>query len=132
MVGQRDAEAAAALQPPAITFNGARWSSDRLAAIAAGWLDLVRASVPPSAGMTAMLMSNHPQTVVLFFALSSLPLPVVVFPADARAWRTSPPLPDGTPVFVAPPFRALAQAAEAAGLRPSCPFCPTWTDARRS
>ena len=113
--GRRDARAAAAVQPPPITFHGARWSSDELAAIAAGWLDFVRASVPPSAEMTAMLMSNHPQTVALFFALSSLALPLVVFPADARAWRSSPPLPDGTPVFVAPPLRAYAQATEAAG-----------------
>jgi len=112
--GQRDARAEA-VQPPPITFQGTRVSSDELAAIAAGWLDFVRASVPPSAEMTAMLMSNHPQTVALFFALSSLALPLVVFPADARAWRSTPPLPDGTPVFVAPPLRAYAQAAEAAG-----------------
>jgi acyl-CoA synthetase (AMP-forming)/AMP-acid ligase II len=62
-----------------------------------------------------MLMSNHPETIALFFALSSLPLPVVIFPADSRAWRSSPPLPPGTPVFVAPPLRALATACEAAG-----------------
>ena len=99
------------MQPPSITFHGTRLSSDELAAIAAGWLDFVHASVRPSAELTAMLMSNHPQTVALFFALSNLALPVVVFPADARAWRSSPPLPDGTPVFVAPPLRALAQAS---------------------
>jgi acyl-CoA synthetase (AMP-forming)/AMP-acid ligase II len=115
MGGQRDTGAAAAVQPPSIAFRGARWSSDELAAIAAGWLDFVHASVPPSAELAAMLMSNHPQTVALFFALSSLALPVVIFPADARAWRSSPPLPDGTPVFVAPPLRALAPAAKAAG-----------------
>src|SRR5262249_45110149 len=61
-------------------------------------------------------MSNHPLTVALFFALSSLPLPVAILPPDARAWRTSPPLPASTPVFVAPPLRALAAAAEAVGL----------------
>jgi len=106
----------AVLEPPPIAFGGAGWSSDELAAMAGGWLDFVRASVPDSAELTAMPMSNHPQAVALFFALSSLPLPVAVLPPDARAWRTSPPLPDGTPVFVAPPLRALAPAAKAAGL----------------
>jgi acyl-CoA synthetase (AMP-forming)/AMP-acid ligase II len=88
-----------------------------VAAVAAGWVDLVRGSIPRTAGLTAMLMSNHPEAVALFFTLSSLSLPVVIFPPDPRAWRSSPALPPDTPVFVAPPLRALAAACEAAGLR---------------
>ncbi|MBF8287408.1 MAG: putative General secretion pathway protein E (Type II traffic warden ATPase), partial [Candidatus Rokubacteria bacterium] len=53
-----------------------------------------------TAGLTAMLMSHHPGAVALFFAPSSLPLPVIVFPADARAWCSSPPVPVGTPLFL--------------------------------
>jgi len=107
---------AAALAPPPIAFGEARVSSDELAAIAGGWLEFARASIPPGAELTALPMNNHPLTVALFFALSSLPLPVAILAPDARAWRTSPPLPANTPVFVAPPLRALAAAAEAAGL----------------
>jgi len=105
-----------ALRPPPIVFNGRRWPSDELAAIAAGWLDYLHASIPRTAGLTAMLMSNHPHAVALFFALSSLSLPVAIFPADARAWRSSPSLPAGTPVFVPPGRSALAAAGTAAGL----------------
>ena len=72
--------------------------------------------LPKEPGLTAMLMSNHPHAVALFFALSSLSLPVVIFPADARAWRSSPSLPAGTPVFVPPGRSALAAAGTAAGL----------------
>lgn len=84
--------------------------------MAAGWLDGVRAAVPATAGLTALVMHNHPESVALLFALSTLPLPVVILPADRRAWRSDPPLPPGTPVFVAPPVSALAAAARAAGL----------------
>jgi hypothetical protein len=55
-----------------------------------------------------MLMSNHPGAVALFFALSSLPLPVIVFPADARTCRSSPPVPAGTPLFLPPSLHAMA------------------------
>ena len=99
-----------ALRPPPIVFNGRRWPSDELAAIAAGWLDYLHASIPRTAGLTAMLMSNHPHAVALFFALSSLSLPVAIFPADARAWRSSPSLPARTPVFVPPGRSALAKS----------------------
>ena len=67
MGGQRDARAAA-VQPPPITFHGTRLSSDELAAIAAGWLDFVRADdcfksglghlVNP--GMIADVFTSHP------------------------------------------------------------------------
>lgn len=64
-----------------------------------------------------MLMSNDPGAVALFFALSSLPLPVIVFPADARAWRSSPPVPAGTPLFLPPSLHAMAAAGDSLGLR---------------
>jgi len=77
----------------------------------------VRAALVPDSTLTAMLMSNHPETVALFFALSALDRPVVVLPADPRAWRSDPPLPAATPVFVSPPLRALATAGASACLR---------------
>ena len=105
------------LYPPPIVFNGRVRSSAEVAATAAGWLDVVRDAIPRGARLTAMLMSNHPDAVALLFALSTLPLPVVVFPADPRAWRTDPPLPPGTPVFVPPALRAAARASADLDLR---------------
>ena len=102
--------------PPSIAFNGRHWSSDELAAIAAGWLDFLHASVPRTAELTALALTNHPDAVALFFALSSFPLPVIVLRPDARSWRSSPPIPPGTPLFLTPPLHGLVGAAEALGL----------------
>jgi acyl-CoA synthetase (AMP-forming)/AMP-acid ligase II len=107
---------ASRLAPPPIFSGGRSWSSDELASMATGWLDRVRAAVPRAAGLTAIVVNNHPETVALLFALSCLPLPVVILPADPRAWRSDPPLPPGTPVFVAPPLAPLAAAGRSAGL----------------
>jgi acyl-coenzyme A synthetase/AMP-(fatty) acid ligase len=98
-------------------FDGRRWSSEEVAAISAAWLDLLPAAIPRTAGLTAMAMSNHPEAVALFFALSCLPLPVIVYPADPRAWRSSPPVPAGTPLFLPPSLADLASEAEGVGLR---------------
>jgi acyl-CoA synthetase (AMP-forming)/AMP-acid ligase II len=62
-------------------------------------------------------MINHPDAVALFFALSSLPLPVVVLPADVRAWPSVPPVPTETPVFLPPQLHGLAGAGQALGLQ---------------
>lgn len=101
---------------PSIAFDGRVWPADEIAVIAGGWVDAAREAVPSGARVTAMLMSNHPETVALLFALSSLPWPLAVLPADPRAWRSTPPLPTGSPVFLAPPLRALAPACASAGL----------------
>jgi acyl-coenzyme A synthetase/AMP-(fatty) acid ligase len=102
--------------PPPILFEGRLWPADEMAAIAAGWLDDLRAHVPRTAALTAMALCNHPSAIALLFALSSLPWPVAVYPPDPRAWRTAPPLPVGTPVFVPPPLREMAAAGEPLGL----------------
>ena len=104
-------------RPPSIAFNGRLWPSDELGAVAAGWLDGIRSFTPPAAGLTALPLPNHPDAVALFFALLSLPLPVIVLPPDPRAWRSSPPIPPGTPVFLPPSLDAMAASAEPLGLR---------------
>jgi acyl-coenzyme A synthetase/AMP-(fatty) acid ligase len=101
--------------PPSIVFKGRLWPADEVAAIAAGWLDILHASIPRTAGLTAMLMSNHPHSIALLFALSSLPLPVIVYHSDPRAWRSSPPVPAETPLFV-PPSLAEMAASDSLGL----------------
>lgn len=103
--------------PPAITFAGRRWSSDELAELAVGWLDLIDEAIPPFAPLTAMLMGNDPQSVALLFALSTRPIPVAIYHADPRAWRSEPPLPPGTPLFLAPPLRARVPTEDPPGLR---------------
>jgi long-chain acyl-CoA synthetase len=105
------------LPPPSIVFKDRTWSSEEMAAVAAGWLGIVHSSMPPVAGLTAMLMTNHPEAVALFFALSSLPFPVIVYHADPRAWRSSPPVPAGTPLFIPPSLHEMAVAGDALGLR---------------
>jgi len=103
--------------PPAIVFKGRLWSADEMAAIAAGWRELVADAVPATPGLTAMLMTNHPEAVALFFALSSLPYSVIVYAADPRAWRSKPQVPPDTPLFVPPALRDMAVAGDALGLR---------------
>lgn len=103
--------------PPPVVFKGRLWSAEEMASIAAGWRDIVRDRTPDKPGLTAMLMANHPEAIALFFALSSLPHPVIVYAADPRAWRSQPPVPPGTPLFVPPPLREMAEAGDALGLR---------------
>lgn len=107
----------AIFRPPAIVFKGRYQSSDELAAVAEGWLDFLETSIPPTSGLTALALSNHPDAIALFFALSSLPFPPIVLPADPRAWRSSPPIPPGTPLFLPPSLREMADAGDSLGLR---------------
>ena len=102
--------------PPAIVFKGQLWSADEMASIAAGWLEAIGDAGAPRSGLTAMVMTNHPEAVALFFALSSLSYPVIVYAADPRAWRSKPPVPAGTPLFVPPSLREMAGAGDALGL----------------
>jgi len=68
------------LGPPPLFFEGRLWPAEEVAAVAAGWLDMLRGQIPRTAELTAMSLSNHPEAVALLFALSSLPWPVVVYP----------------------------------------------------
>jgi acyl-CoA synthetase (AMP-forming)/AMP-acid ligase II len=104
-------------RPPSIAFKGRSWPSEELAAVAAGWLDFVHASVPPAAEMTALPLANHVDAIALFFALSTFPRPVVILPPDPRAWQSRPPIPAATPIFLPPSLAALAGKGDALGLR---------------
>jgi acyl-CoA synthetase (AMP-forming)/AMP-acid ligase II len=103
------------LVPPTIVFQGATWTADALTALAAGWHERARQHAP-SAIMIAMVMANHPESAALFFALSALPAPLILLSPEPRAWRTAPPLPAGTPLFLPPSLRRLASAAGDSGL----------------
>lgn len=85
--------------------------------MAAAWAECIRARLPRSCDSVAIALANHPQAIALFFAVSSLPLPVILLSPDPRTWRSSPPIPAGTPLFLAPAFGQLTRAGEALGLR---------------
>jgi acyl-CoA synthetase (AMP-forming)/AMP-acid ligase II len=104
-------------RPPAVAFGDRLWSSDEMVWLAGGWLDRVREAITPDTRLTALPLANHPEAIALLFTLSALPLPVIVYPPDPRAWRSSPPVPPGTPLFVPPCLRELAKG-DTAALRP--------------
>ena len=102
--------------PPAVMFDGRLWTAEEMAALAWGWRDLVQERSAADTRLTAVPLANHPEAIALLFALSTLALPVIVYPPDPRAWRSAPPVPPGTPLFIPPCLRDLA-AGDAAGLR---------------
>ncbi len=106
------------LRPPATHFGGRTWSPEELSALAVLWhRELVR-QVGPEPPLVALVMRNHPESLALFFALTCFPAPVVLLPDDPRAWRSSPPLPRGTPVVLSEATRDLAGSVTATGCRP--------------
>jgi long-chain acyl-CoA synthetase len=96
--------------PPALHVQGAVRSSRDVAAIAAAWRRALPAPVRAD-GPLAMVMANDPESVALFFALSSFPGPVVLLPPDLDSWRSDPPLPADTRVVLAPGQAHLAPRA---------------------
>ena len=70
-----------------------------------------------------MVMANRPESIALFFALTSLPAPLVLLGEDPRAWRSSPPLPPGTPLVLSGASEDLAGAALAIGCPPVVLTC---------
>jgi acyl-CoA synthetase (AMP-forming)/AMP-acid ligase II len=110
--------APAAARVPAVAFGDRLWPADEMTALAASRAVGARELLPPGATLTALPLANTPEAIALLFALSSLALPVIVYPPDPRAWRSAPPVPAGTPLFLPPGLGDLAPAAEAEGLRP--------------
>jgi acyl-CoA synthetase (AMP-forming)/AMP-acid ligase II len=104
--------------PPPIVFRGRRWSREELVILAGAWRDALEGERRAARSPAALVMANHPEAVALFFAVSCFPAPLIVLPADPRAWRTVPPLPAGTPLVLPPALRGLASRAEQVGLSP--------------
>ena len=101
---------------PSIRFKDRLYSSDELAATAIGWLDFVRDRIPAGCESVAIALANHPHALALFFTLSALPVPLIVLGVDPRSWRSSPPIPPATPLFLPPTLRHLVRDGEALGL----------------
>ncbi len=102
--------------PPPLLFQDTEWSTATLTRLALGWRQALRKELGEDPSPTAMVMANHPEAVALFFALSSLPAPVILLPTEPRGWRTTPPIPVGTRLALAPAQRRLGATAERLGL----------------
>jgi long-chain acyl-CoA synthetase len=107
-----------ALAPPHLRHRGRTWSSDEVTALATAWHVDLASALPPVSPLVAVAMTNRPESVALFFALSAQPAPLVVLSEDPRSWSTAPPIPPSTPLVLVPGQEALADQATARGLRP--------------
>jgi len=104
------------LSPPSIRFEDESWSSERLARMAAAWRDAIASALASHQGLIAMPMANRPEDVALFFALASLPVPLILLPPDPSSWRALPPFPPHTPIVLGPSRFNLDRPARDAGL----------------
>src|SRR5580765_5894741 len=82
--------------PPPLVFQGQNWSTDALAGMAVGLRHALGGERGRSTRLLAMVMANRPESIALFFALSSFPVPLVLLPPDMQPWRSDPPLPRDT------------------------------------
>ena len=103
---------------PDILAAGRWWSGDQLDTMARVWRAAVVERFGESDRLIAAAVGASPESVALFTALTSLPSPAVLLPPDARAWRTEPAIPIGTPVALMPAMASLAPEAERFGLIP--------------
>lgn len=100
--------------PPSVVFQGRLWTAEEIRATARGWAAVLADRLPEHPHAVASVIENRPEGVALYFALSTVSTPIVLLPNDPKAWRTSPPVPPGTPV-VLPPGSALAAEAARIG-----------------
>jgi len=107
-----------ALVPPAILFRGRTWSSEAMRARAAAWRAHISSTLTPAPQLVAIPLANRPDSVALFLALSAGPAAATILSEDPRTWKTSPPIPPGTPLFLTPEQRGLAEPGADGGLRP--------------
>src|SRR5262245_19488874 len=109
-------EVSNACTPPPILYQDAEWSSAALTRLAIGWRETLRAAHGDDPSPIAVVMANHPEAIAVFFALSSLPSPVILLPDDFRPWHDTPPVPVGTRLALPPAQRQFAAAAERLGM----------------
>jgi acyl-CoA synthetase (AMP-forming)/AMP-acid ligase II len=102
--------------PPPLSFRGRHWSSDELTGMALGWRGVLGERFCAGTAPTALLMTNDPEAVALFFALSSLPAPLIVVPPDLARWRCAPDVFEGARLVLPPRLASRRDDAEQAGL----------------
>jgi hypothetical protein len=107
------------LGPPPVLTPDRTWRAAELTALARRWQAAVEPwMLDPGGPPVGLVMTAHPETIALFFALAPFPLPLILLAPEPRSWQSSPPLPPGTTVVLPPPARHLAPACAALGLRP--------------
>jgi acyl-coenzyme A synthetase/AMP-(fatty) acid ligase len=102
--------------PPVVVTKDRVWSADELAGTALRWRFAALRDLWEREGPVALAMTSEPLTIALFLAVSTLPAPMILLPADSRGWQTSPPLPAGTPFVLTPTQAGLAERGRAQGL----------------
>ena len=106
--------------PPPLVFQGQLWSTDALTGMAVGLRHALGGEHGRSTGRFAMVLANRPQSIALFFALSSFSVPLVLLPPDMKPWRSDPPLPRDTLLVLLESERDLeADAAHSTSPSPS-------------
>lgn len=103
---------------PRVLSRGRWWSADELDAIAQCWHAAARDALGERNPLVAAALPATHEGVALFVALSSLPSHLIVLVPDARAWRSKPPVPAGTPLVLPPSLASLGPAGRALGLVP--------------
>jgi len=106
------------LRAPEVFFQGQRWSSDEVDAIARGWRAAVRERLADDERPIAVALPSTAEGVALFAAVTSLPPAVILLHPDARAWRSEPAIPLGTPLVLPPALAHLAPDGDKLGLVP--------------
>ena len=106
------------LRPPTVLFKGRTWSSGEMETMAAGWRAHLSQALVPAPRLVAIPLTNRPESIALFLALTAGSATTIVLSEDPRTWRTSPAIPADTPLVLTPEQRPLAGAAEACGLCP--------------
>jgi long-chain acyl-CoA synthetase len=74
--------------------------------------------LPAATEAVALVGRSHPETFALLFALSALPVTVVLLHPEPTTWRSAPPFPSVMPVCLSPATAELAPALAQAGLTP--------------
>lgn len=104
--------------PPPVTFEGRRWTVDEMSALAGAWAVALVERLPPRPSIVAAVLENQPESVALYFALSSLPVPLAVLPTDPAFWPDFAELAPGAPLVLSSALASLAREAERVGARP--------------
>jgi acyl-CoA synthetase (AMP-forming)/AMP-acid ligase II len=93
--------------PPPLVVHGEAWSRARVTRRASAWRRVLQRDLDGAEGPLALVMTNHPESVALFFALAGFPMPLVLLPPDLAPWRSAPPLPRTTHLVLSPTLRHL-------------------------
>jgi len=100
------------LVPPPVLFEGRLWTSGEIGRLALAWRRDLSPALSAVQTPVATAMVNTPQSIALFFALSSFQAPVILLPPEPSEWRSSPPIPPGTRLYLTSTLAGVVRTAE--------------------